>query len=101
MNDNQILEAMGISDSVDDSIKKQALHSLHQTVVLKFSQAAAQLLTDNQLKQFEELQEKGTSDEELDKWFSEVLPERSELREAIYKDTIEEIRTRLDKIVSE
>jgi hypothetical protein len=98
--DEDILRGLGITTDSNSDEAQQLIASLRIEVANRFSEGIADLLTDEQLDEFED--KKSTlSFAEMQKWLEGVIPEFHDLQHAAYQDTIAEYRARLDKMLGE
>ena len=99
LSDEQILQKLDVSDTIDERLKTQLLNSVKDSFELKFGVTLSQLVNDEQADEFAQMQEDGKSDEELATWIEKALPDQAGLRAAVLDDVLDDLKDKLDQIM--
>lgn len=96
--DDQFLEAMGLS-GLQGEAKEKALNDILYTININVGNRVADILTDEQLEDFERLSRPGADPEKLVLWLRHAIPDYQQMVEEEIKKLRDDTLSLVDKVM--
>lgn len=96
--DNQLLKAMGLIGLPDDQ-KQKALENILYVINMRVAQRVADTLSEQQLDEFEKLNE-NSSEEEISKWLVDNVPNYSQIIEEETQSLRDRAHETVDRVMA-
>lgn len=97
MTDEQIIEKIGMQDASDAS-KQSMLDTIKGTVELRLMNTIGAVLTEDQVKQLEDMQNAGKNREEMFGWLGEQLADLNEMYDSALESYLDEFVERKKRL---
>lgn len=94
MTDQEIIEALGLSQSSEES-QQSMLTRIDTVVELRMLNIMGELVTPEVMDQLEKMEQEGASKRQMLDWLSENVADADQMREALTRDYVVEVNDKL------